>query len=897
MWLYHVGQASWPVFGQVTNLTIETDAVGNFLPRSFWVGRSRTCPTQARPVTIGLQVKHPLVGPLAAIAAGILVSRFVPFQSSELFGAIAAFLLLGILALFRRSRILAGICCSLGLFCAGALTALVHAPGPPPELDAEGREIVILGGCVVEPPAISGERERFLLELEPHARVQVTLFTKGDEPLPTLHYGQNVDLDARVRKPRNFGNPGAFDYAHYLARQDIYWTASSAANTVRVLPGRCGSRFQKAVMDLRQAALARIERLYHGNDYQTAIMQAILIGQSYQLQRVWTEDYRSTGTFHALVISGTHVAILAAFFLFLLRICFVPEPLALLTTVAAAWFYALLTGWQSPCTRSAAGLTLYMVGSYFFRERRPLNLLAAVALGFLVFDPEQLFEASFQLTFLAVAFLGAFATPLIRASSGPLGRALGDLHDTGRDLHLPPRVSQFRIEMRLLARTLCGLGLPHRAATLAVTVPARILFFLYELTLVSAIAQLGLALPMVVYFHRVGLSGLSANTFVVPLMGLAVPAGFVAVFTGWAWVAKIAGVLLWLSQRVVIWHANIEPNWRIPTPPLWLGVAFSAALIAAAIARGRWWRTATAGAIALFLVLLLWHPFPPDTLPGQLEMTTIDVGQGDSLLVVFPDGKRMLVDGGGIPDFGHQSRTQLDIGEDVVAPYLWERSIRTVDIIALSHAHEDHIGGLPALVSDFHPKELWTGVTPDSPAWNKLRDKAERNGVKIVPMQAPGRFAFGGAEIEVLAPFADYVPSDSPKNNDSLVLRLCYGRHSFLLSGDVERQIEWRMLDANEVPRTDVLKVAHHGSKTSSTEAFLNAVNPTFAVISAGFENSYGHPNADVVARLEEHHAGVFRTDQDGLITIRSDGRRLTVETYRGSAPGLIGARIMQLPK
>lgn len=740
---------------------------------------------------------------------------------------------------------------------------------------------MILAGCVVEPPAISGERERFLLEIEPHARAQVTIYTKGDEPLPPLRYGQNIELDARVRKTRNFGNPGAFDYAHYLGRQEIFWTASGAANTLRVLPGRCGSRFQKAVMDLRAAALARIERLYHGNDYQTGMMQALLIGQSFQLQKVWTEDYRSTGTFHALVISGTHVAILAGFFLFLLRICFVPESLALLITVATAWLYALVTGWQAPCTRSAAGLTLFMIGSYFFREKRPLNLLAAVALGFLVLDPEQLFDASFQLTFLAVGFLGAFATPLIRATSGPLARALADLDDKGRDLHLPPRAAQFRIEMRLLAQTLRSLGIPHRAAVLAVTVPARILFFMYEVTVVSAIVQIGLALPMVVYFHRVGLSGLSANTFVVPLMGLVVPVGFMAIFSGWAWVAKIAGVLLWLSQKVVTWHAGVEPNWRIPTPPVWLGVALSAALIAAAIARGRWWKRGTVLVVAGLLALLLYSPFPPDTRPGQLEMTAIDVGQGDSILVVFPDGKRMLVDGGGIPAFGGRSRAQLDIGEDVVAPYLWDRSIRSVDVIALSHAHEDHIGGLPALAQDFHPRELWTGVTPESPGWDRLREEAARNGTKVVPLRSPARFAFGGAEIEVLAPFPDYVPADTPKNNDSLVMRVGYGRHSFLLGGDVERQIERRMLDANEIERSDVLKVPHHGSKTSSTEAFLSAVQPTFAVISAGFENSYGHPNCEVIERLEEHHAGVLRTDRDGLVTLRTDGRRLSVETYR----------------
>ncbi len=829
-------------------------------------------------------MKEPLILPVAAVASGILAARFVAFRSPELLLAAAAFLALGILAHWRGARVLAGVCCSLGLFCGGALTSVAHRPGPPPELDATGREIVIISGCVVEPPAISGERERFLLELDQAARAQVTLYTRQGESLPALHYGQNVELDARVRKPRNFENPGAFDYAAYLAGQQIYWTASGAAGDVRVLPGHCGSPFPKAVMDLRQAALNRIETLYRGNPYQTGMMEAILVGQSFQMQKVWTEQYRSTGTFHALVISGTHVAVLAAFFLFLLRLCFVPESIALLFTVAASWLYALVAGWHAPCTRAAAGLTLFMIGSYFYRVRRPLNLLAAIALGFLVLDPSELFDASFQLTFLAVGFLGAFAAPLIRATSGPLAAGLRDLDDTGRDLHLLPRVAQFRIEMRQLAATLRSLRVPSRLATAAVTVPARILFFAYEVAVISAVIQIGLALPMVVYFHRVGISGLSANIFVVPLVSLVVPIGFVAVFTGWVWVARIAGMLLWLSHRVVSWHAAIEPNWRIPTPPVWLGIALSASLIGAALARGRWWRTASIVTVAVFLGLLFWHPFPPDVHPGQLEMTAIDVGQGDSLLVVFPDGKRMLVDGGGIPAFGHQYRSQLDIGEDVVAPYLWDRSIRTVDVIALSHAHEDHIGGLPSLVSDFRPRELWTGATPDSATWRTVRERAAQVGARIIPMQSSRRFAFGGAEIEVLAPFPDYVPGDTPGNNDSLVLRLRYGRNSFLLCGDAEKQIEYRMLDGGELSHVDVLKVAHHGSRTSSTEEFLTAISPAFAVISDGFENSYGHPHPDVIARLERHRADVLRTDRQGLITIRSDGRRLSVETFADSA-------------
>ncbi len=479
------------------------------------------------------------------------------------------------------------------------------------------------------------------------------------------------------------------------------------------MPGRCGSRFQKLVMDLRAACMARIERLYRASDYQTGMMQALLLGQTFAVQKVWTEQYRNTGTFHTLVISGTHVAIVAAFLLLLLRICFVNESLALLITAAAAWLYALVSGWGAPCVRSSAGLTLVMIAGYFYRERRPLNLLAAVALAFLIFDPDQLFEASFQLSFLAVAFLGAFAMPLIRATSGPLSRGLADLRDTERDIHLPPRVAQFRIEMRLLADTAVrALHLPPRAAVPAVTAPGRVLFFLFEITAISAVIQVGLALPMVVYFHRVGLSGLSANAFVVPVMEWrcrSVSSRFSRDGRGWR--ASAAGCCR--SPRS--WSGGTpiyEPNWRIPGPPVWLGIAFAGA------DRGRGWRADDGGARrgncagGRTLMLLLWHPFPPQQHRGQLEMTAIDVGQGDSILVVFPDGKRLLMDGGGIPAFGAHAREPARYRRGRGGALPVGASIRAVDVVALSHAHEDHIGGLPALVSDFHPRELWTGATP-----------------------------------------------------------------------------------------------------------------------------------------------------------------------------------------
>jgi competence protein ComEC len=404
---------------------------------------------------------------------------------------------------------------------------------------------------------------------------------------------------------------------------------------------------------------------------------------------------------------------------------------------------------------------------------------------------------------------------------------------------------------------------------------------------------------MVVYFHRIGFSGVSANTIVVPLMCAVIPVGFIAIFTGWAWVAKVAGWLLAASHAAVDWHMHVEPNWRIPDPPLWLGIAIGAGLIAAALASraGRLWFTAAGGVLAVLLALLLGHPFAPEIARNTLEMTVVDVGQGDSILLTFPDGKLMLVDGGGIPTFGRRAPAQMDIGEDVVSPYLWDRLIGRINVMVCTHAHADHIGGLPALLENFHAGELWTGANSENPAWCALRERARKDGVRIVPLHRGQRFRYGGAELEVLAPAVDYVAKETPHNNDSLAFRVTFGRHSFLLSGDIERQVEAELVAEGLLRKTDVLKVPHHGSKTSSTAAFLNLLRPAFAVMSAGFENSYGHPHPDVLQRYEERQTCVLRTDLDGLVTVRSDGRRLEMDMARwsgdlGSAPGALLPRV-----
>jgi len=832
---------------------------------------------------------EPLLLPFASVAAGVAIARQQPIPLGEACLAATAIAALAMIGHFAKSRRVAFGAGLGALVFAGIAIVAARPQHAPPRLSVRDNAPAIFEGCVVDPALVAADRERFTIELAPRARAQVSLSSRG--LFPDLPYGTHLEFQGKVRRTHNYNDPGAFDAVHYLARQEIYWTAVGDASNVHVLAGRCGNRLTGFIFAIRSAALTRLDRLYANDAYANGMMQATLIGATAKLDRMWTEDYRTTGTFHALVISGSHVAVLAAVFLFFLRICAVPRGIAIFLTILAAWLYAGVTGWQAPVLRSAAGMSLYGIGRCFFREGRLLNILAAVALLFVVADPEQLFDASFQLSFLAVALIGAFVVPALNATSSPLARGLGNLDDEKMDLRMVPTSAQFRIEMRLLARTLSLIfGIPATLGRVAVLTIARCCLYIWDVFVTSFFIQVGLALPMIVYFHRTSVSGLTANAIIVPILSLVVPFGFLAVGLNSPALAHFCAWLLSVARVAVGMHARWEPDWRIPSPPFWLASFFVAALILAAWrshgALAKWLRGLSWMAVAATLAIIVIHPFAPVVEPGKFELSAIDVGQGDSLLIGFPQGPLMLIDAGGIPSFGRTKKPGIDIGEDVVSPYLWSRSIKHLDIVAMTHSHEDHMGGMSAVLRNFRPRELWTGATQDSPEWRTVRDTAERLHITIRPMQRGAPFAFGGTTLQVLAPGPDYAADTTPKNDDSLVMRIRFGSTSFLLTGDMEKKIERGLANAGLLEHDDVLKVGHHGSRTSSTPELLDLERPAFGIISAGFDNSYGHPHPLIIRALHERKIAVFRTDEVGLITVVSDGKRL-----RFDVPINLGAR------
>jgi competence protein ComEC len=833
-------------------------------------------------------VRHePLLLPFAALAAGILVAHFVFFRFSDLIvpantaGALA--IATSLLAPGHRMRLATA--CTL-IFITGIATQVVHRQGRIPRLSAEDGDTVLLSGCVINPPVFSPDREQFTLELAPKVAARISVNLQRDTNLP-LAYGQVVEVAAKVRSPRNYQNPGAFDLVTYLANQHIYWSGSvSGISGVRVLPGRCGSVLLTWLYALRTRALAQLAYLYPGDVQTRGLLQATLIGQTAGVERRWTNDFRVTSTYHAIVISGLHISVVATTLLWIFRLLRFRRAPALLAAAVACWLYAFISGFNSPAVRAAAGFTLFMAASYCFRKTRILNLLAAIGLVYLALDPDQLFDPSFQLSFLSCAVIGSLAIPAMDRFTHPLRASVKRFDQIAYDPQVEPRAAQWRVELRLAAETLPSwTGCSQPVAQFIVSKAVLLSAFIAEIVIISACVQFGLALPMVSYFHRLSITGLSANIIVVPLLCVVVPLGFASILTGWHILAVATGLFLHWAEMAATWHAQFEPGWRIASLPLWIGIAFSGSLLLLAFTIRRsphWIIPALACSLVLF-ALICWQPWKPDIRPGMLELTAIDVSQGDSLLLVFPDGETMLVDAGGFPGTARMTRKpQLDIGEDVVSPYLWSRRIQHLDYAVLTHGHSDHMGGLASVLDNFRPRALWIGAEPETEDWKKVRQHAAMDNVRVVALNRTcPPMTIGGTLVRILAPSPEYVTGEAPSNDDSLVFEVTYKKRSVLLTGDAERPIEDDMLADGELHQVTLLKVGHHGSKTSSSEEFLRQVSPRFALISDGYKNQFHHPNADVLERLAQHHAVVFRTDQHGLITFRTDGDKVELEPFR----------------
>jgi len=710
--------------------------------------------------------------------------------------------------------------------------------------------------------------------------------TLSGEPL-TLHCGDIIEVPLRLRTPDRYRDPGAWSYSDELLTEGIGVFASAHSDHVQVVDSappswRCrlfaaqswaSTRLQSLLDSPTNARLPASLRL-SGDD--AAMLNAMLFGDRSGLSNSLREGFERTGTFHLFVVSGLHVALVAGALFWLLRRLRLPQSAAVPLTIALTTGYALLTGFGLPAQRALVMVSVYLLARWLDRDTNALNALGAAALAVLVFSPRALFETSFQMTFLIILAIAGLAAPLSERWLRPHGRALDQLYLLRLDAHLHPRLAQFRVRVRMAADLFAAL-LGERLRPLPVWL-LRTLFWSLNLLLFGLCAEICMALPMALYFHRVTLMAMPLNFLEVPLLGALLccaMATFCASLVS-PWLAALpsaATALLLHLMRALVDHLQRAPlaDLRMPAPPT-VAVAIACAAIAvgciALRARRPVWLAAGLVALAVVVPASVFYPAPPLLHHGLLEVTALDVGQGDSLLVVSPDGHSMLIDAGGPIGRNSAVTNGWDIGEEVVAPYLWSRHIRRLDAVLLTHAHSDHMGGMPAILRDLRPQELFLSVEPgDSPALQALLAEARSLDIPVHHLHAGDAFPWSDLQATVLSPESEYTNPGVPVNDDSLVLRLDYQRASVLLEGDAEAASEATMLFHHRVAPANLLKVGHHGSKTSTNPDFLAAVAPQDAVISVGRHNTFGHPRAEVLERLEAAQIKTFRTDLAGAET------------------------------
>jgi len=867
-------------------------------------------------------MKSPLLILASCFALGILAAHALSFSYVAPALLLAALCLPGGLIFLRARRAgISGAFALVGFVLAGIVAAGVFENRFPPNhihyLATWGLDLnraVEIEGIIVGAPIRTGSGFTFdvacrriddlgrsrAVEGKVHLRMFIPADSKSWAALDELHlrYGDAIRAPVRFEKPTVYKNPGNFNFRWWMeAIEDISWEGSiKSPLVIDKLSESQASKFSMLVANTRARLLHGIDRLYPPWSTEGrvgAVLKAVLLGDRSSLDSDIVENFRQSGLYHLLVISGLHVGLLAAVVLFFLNLCRVGESWRALLLFAFLSVYALLVEQRAPTLRASLMIGAYLLARYLYRDRNALNAVGFAALALLVYRPAWLFEAGFELSFSAALLIAGLAVPILQRTTLPYRRALSSLANIEHDDTFPPRVAQFRLDVRSLIGGLKArfpfLNRHPVFAEREVTFPARIGLWLLELMSFSAVLQVGLFMPMAETFHRITLVGIGLNALAIPIMtvllGLAVPTVIlsatvpaIAVFPG--------KLLFWVTNALLaLTETHHIPSWlsyRIPAPPIWVALCFALALIALAWSFGRNRRVfaASVAAFALFAFIVITYPFPPRILKGKLEITALDCGRGEALFTVLPDGTTMLMDAGGRESFGPDTG-RWNPGEDIVSPYLWSLGIQKIDILVLGSGGGENIKAMDAILRNFKVRELWRGPRVVNPAYQEMVDTARERGVAIREIAADDQETRGEAEIRVLWPSLVFQKSHLPLSDDAPVLRIASAGGSVLLRGDTGEQVGRALAKSSDSLASDILESARPLSESSFQSEFLERVNPKVVVISG--ERNYGRAGRSFPVYQKLHAAGVqvLRTASDGAVTVDADGSHFAVRCYQ----------------
>ncbi|MFP4081270.1 MAG: DNA internalization-related competence protein ComEC/Rec2 [Candidatus Aminicenantes bacterium] len=651
-----------------------------------------------------------------------------------------------------------------------------------------------------------------------------------------LLVGDKIKVSARLLSYRGFRNFHDFSMDLYFKSQKIHNRAFTKSPML-VEKIKSGGKFSplRFISFIRQGLQRKIEHHFPSSDPTSlsspgAVFEALLLGERRRMDDSLTRSLQSAGIYHLFAISGAHIAIISFLFFSIFKLFRVPHRLSYILIMIFLIFYAFLVEGRPSVVRATLMTLAFLLGKIIWCNVNLINTISISAFFLLLFNPFSLFHVGFQLTFAATLSIILFFPRLIKYFP-----------------RLPLRIS--------------------------------------EIFVLSLTAQLGVLPIMASVFHRVTFSSLLLNYIALPLVGAIMGCGYlffllscISSFLSQL-LAKVISLLinfLASASHFLDWIPSI--SYRLPSPHLVTIMAYYVFLLLLLVPpKIRRQTLALVLCFLLSLAVLITYPFPP--VSKNLRLTLIDVGQGESILVEFPGRKKMLIDGG-----GYQTET-FDIGENVVSPFLWEKGIKTIHHLVLTHAHPDHLNGLKAVARNFRIKEFWEALSPaDNQSYAEFRS--------LIPSSTVCHRVFRGeslvenpVKVDVLHPERKYPLVPAVHNNQSLVLSLSYGKTSFLLTGDIGKHAEAEILKTAEKIRSQVLKSPHHGSNSSSSMDFLRKVHPQVVIISVGEGNRYGFPDPEVLNRYKKIGAKIYRTDLHGAIEISSDGKKISIRTAVSNLP------------
>jgi len=730
-------------------------------------------------------------------------------------------------------------------FCLGILRGELASSKSPHTIThfiSKSSAVVRLIGIVeTEPISLEGEKSSFdlrALSLKRGARWKdisgrLRVFASDHPPPP---YGEEIMVEGSFYNLKSAGNPGEFDLASFLKRRGIDGTLHVKPYHGLLCLGRNhASFFLRALVPLRQKALGSVYQMLPKKE--AALFGAMILGDRSRLEGELWDLFTRTGTVHLLSISGLHVGIFATLIYLLFKILRLRKHLAFFFTLFFLSVYATLVGGSPPVVRSTVMIMLYLLGSLLGREVFLLNILSFAYLLLLLFNPFYLYEVGFQLSFLSVFFL--FLTD--------------------------EKFKAFFKQKR-------PLSFLSRAAR-----------YFCELFIISIGVWVGIWPVVAYHFYSVSPVSWIANCFVIPLLFPIVGMGVLwfivnplfpvlpAIFL------RIEGMLLSLLVSLTECFDRIpfgSFHFAASAPFLIVYYLMLGIFLLKSFRRLRW---KTCMLTLIFFNVSVWGPLF-EKAPSKVKATFLDVGHGDAIFLEFPRGGNLLIDGG-------DRREGFDAGRKVIAPFFWKRNIYRLDAVLLTHADQDHVGGVPTVLEAFHPHYVFeSGFPKDTVAYRRYRKTLKKLRIKPILLHRGQKITgYPGVSLEILNPPTPFLRGTGrDENNNGVVLKLTHGDVHLLFTADIQERALEDLRRSGQDLRAEILKMPHHGGDLGEEAAsFLRAVSPNIAVISVGEKEGFHLPSLKTISLLDHFRIPIYQTVDTGAIHVVSDGENIFIETGR----------------